>query len=53
MEATAAMATSILILGLPASQDTTTNLAPCLGPALIASSLSWGTLGEAIVLLLS
>ena len=54
MEVTAAMAASILmILDMPVRQDATDNGAPCLGLALIGGSLVWGTLGAALVLLLS
>jgi hypothetical protein len=54
MEATAAMAAStLMILDMPVRQDATDNGAPCLGLALIAGSLAWGTLGAALVLLLS
>jgi hypothetical protein len=53
MEVTAAMAASILmILDMPVRQDATDNGAPCLGLALIAGSLVWGTLGAVLVLLL-
>ena len=54
MEVTKAMTAPILmILDMPIRQDATDNGAPCLGLALIGGSLAWGTLGAALVLLLS